>query len=75
MMMFYECVNDFQIEKYDEHGFPTCEYLTVKIGSKWERDDDTDIIGGEVHLENVDGSQWIEISNDTLMDYFRESED
>ncbi len=69
--MFYECIKDFQIEIYDEHGFSTCEYSTVKSGSKWERDDDTDIIGGDVHLDSVDGLQWIEVSNDTLSDYFK----
>lgn len=73
--MFYECIKDFQIENYDEHGFPKCEYSTIKSGSKWERDDETDIIGGDVHLESADGLQWIEISKDTLRDFFKESED
>lgn len=70
--MFYECIKDFKIENYDEHGFPTCEFSTIKRGSEWERDDYAGIIGGDVHLESVDGSQWIEISNDALKDYFKE---
>lgn len=72
--MFYECINDFCIENYDEHEFPTCDYSTIKIGSKWERDDGTNIIGGDIHLESADGTQWIEISNDTLSECFKESE-
>lgn len=70
--MMYECMKDFVLEKYDEDGFPTDEYMAIKKGSKWERDDSTNIIGG-VHLENIGGSQWIEISNKTLNEYFRET--
>lgn len=39
------------------------EYIADKYGI---------IIGSEVHLESVDGLQWIEISKDTLRDYRRE---
>lgn len=70
--MMYECMKDFVLEKYDEDGFPTDEYMAVMKGSKWKRDDSTNIIGG-VHLESVDDSQWIEISNKTLNGYFRET--
>lgn len=70
--MMYECMKDFELEKYDEDGFPTDEYMAIKKGSKWKRDDSTNIIGG-VHLESVDSSKWIEISKKTLNEYFRET--
>lgn len=71
--MFYECIKDFQIENYDEHGFPKCEYSTIKSSSKWERDDETDIIGGEVHLDSLDDDSdfgWIEMSIEKLKENF-----
>lgn len=70
--MMYECMKDFELEKYDKDGFPTDEYMAIKKGSKWKRDDSTNIIGG-VHLESISGSQWIEISKKTLNGYFRET--
>lgn len=68
----YECVVDFELEKYDEDGFWTEEYVTIRKGSQWEIDSESDIIGGEIHLDNVDGTQWIEISKETLNRYFKE---
>lgn len=70
--MMYECMKDFALEKYDKDGFQTDGYMAVKKGSKWERDDSTNIIGG-IHLESIDGSQWIEISKKTLNGYFRKT--
>lgn len=72
--MVYECINDFCVEKYDENGFPTEKYITIKKGTKWELNNHTDLIGGENHLDKIDGTEWIEISNDTLRYYFKESE-
>lgn len=70
----YKCIRNFNIETYDEDGFPTGKFPVIKIGTEWERNNYTNIIGGDVHLDRVEGSQWIEISNDTLDDYFIESE-
>ena len=71
----YKCVKDFNIETYDEDGFSTEKFSVIKSGTEWERNDYTNIIGGDVHLDSVDGSQWIEISNETLKNYFIESEE
>lgn len=70
----YRCIKDFNIEKYDEHCFPTGEYSVIESGTEWEIDDDVDMIGGNVHLEKVYGTEWIEISYDTLNEYFEEIE-
>lgn len=69
--MQYECIRNFVIETYDENGFPTDKYMIIKKDSKWEIDKKSDIIGGEVHLDNVNGTQWIEISKEKLNKYFK----
>lgn len=68
----FECIKDFQIDKYDENGFSTSDYITIRSGSKWQIDETEDIIGGEIHLDDIDGSQWIEVSKETLREYFKE---
>lgn len=70
--MKYRCKKDFQIEIYDEHGMPTIEYRDIKSGTVWTRDDNADYIGGEVHLDNEETMEWIEISHETLREYFEE---
>ena len=70
--MKYRCKKDFPIEIYDEHGMPTTEYRDIKSGTVWTRDDNADYIGGEVHLDNEETMEWIEISHETLREYFEE---
>lgn len=71
----YKCIRDFNVETCDEDGFPTDKFFVIKSGTEWERNNYTNIIGGDVHLDSVDDSRWIEISYDTLKDYFIESEE
>lgn len=70
--MKYRCKKDFQIEIYDEHCMPTMEYGDIKSGTVWTRDDNADYIVGEVHLDNEETMEWIEISHETLREYFEE---
>lgn len=59
----------YYIERYDEDGFPTNEYIDLKVNSEWEITDD-DYIGGEIHLDGLTHDLWIEISEETFMEYF-----
>ena len=62
--MRYKCKNAMEIEKYDEHCFPTGNYDVVTEGSVWY-ENDVNMIGGEVHLECESGGEnvgWIEIT-------------
>lgn len=68
--MVYKCIKDFTLEKYDDHGFPTGEYMTINKGSKWRIDKKTNIIGGEIHLDDVESEQWIEIPKETFQSFF-----
>lgn len=66
----YRCIKDFPIEIYDEYDMPTSEYRDIESGTIWSKDNEADYIGGEVHLDNEDGLEWIEISHETLKIYF-----
>ena len=69
--MKYRCINEFQLEIYDEHGIYTGEYKTIPAGTIWELNKSADYIGGEVHLDHADGS-WIETSRNILEKFFVE---
>lgn len=68
----YKCIKEFEVNKYDDEL--TEEYLTVEKGSIWELDEyGGSIIGGDVHLDEADDSgTWLEISFETLEEYFEE---
>lgn len=69
----HECIREFVVEKYDDNGFPTGKDMIVKEGSKWEVNKKSNITGGEIHLDNVEGTEWVEISEEILNDHFKET--
>lgn len=73
-MKQYECIKTLVVDKYDEDGFLVeNESFVITEGSLWERDDqDRRIAGGEVHLDSVSGYSWLEVSEETLKEYFKE---
>ena len=68
----YNCIKDFNIQLYEEDGFPLDEHKTVTIGSVWCEDKETNIIGGEIHLDCFETLDWIEITRDRLSECFKE---
>lgn len=71
--MRYKCISPFSLEKYDGDGFWTGEHMGVEPGEVYETRD-RDIIGGEIHLDGINVNRWIEISKETLDEYFEEVE-
>jgi hypothetical protein len=70
----YRCVKEFEVENYDEDCFPIYdEYTVIKPGSIWQ-DGGFSFNIGEVHLENDDDLQWIEIPVAYLTEYFKQIE-
>lgn len=69
-MAEYKCTENFSIELYDSDGFPTEEYKEIDIGTIWYRDDESNIIGGEIHLESTGDLGWLEISLERLQERF-----
>lgn len=73
--MEYKCVKEMTLEIVDGDGFgiPN-KYGHVPVGSIWY-EEDTSIIGGEIHLEcasGADGMGWIEITKEHLKEYFEQ---
>ncbi|WP_375104078.1 hypothetical protein ACDZ28_04125 [Paenibacillus sp. RS8] len=72
-MKKYECIKGFSIDKCDGDGFTIEESgMLIEKGSQWfDYTEDYRIVGGEVRLENEDGT-WIEISKGDVSESFKE---
>ena len=74
---YYECIKDFEVEIYDDEGFSTNEYFTVNKGTIWEPHLKHYYDYSDIHLTACDDNadyNWIEISYDTLNEYFKKCE-
>lgn len=72
-MKKYVCIIGFSIDGCDGDGFTIEEsgVLVVK-GTEWvDNEEDYRLVGGEVRLENEDGT-WIEIANSDISEKFKE---
>lgn len=68
----YVCTKGFSIDKYDDGGFLTGEFMDVEKGDVFIASDAANrIIGNKstVHLDSDNGS-WLEISKATLEEHF-----
>lgn len=73
MIIKYVCIEDFEVPFCDEDGGTTEKYSKVKKGSQWNLDPENTytLTGAELRLENNDDElDWIEISNETLDNFF-----
>lgn len=71
--MKYKCINPFMLDTYDNDGFYVGEHMEIKAGEIYEVGNEK-IIDGEIHLDGVNVNRWIEISKETLDEYFEEVE-
>ena len=71
MMKKYKCKKGFSVESYDTDGFLILNNdKVIEEGEIYELDESgSTLIGGEVHLDNPDGS-WLEISQEHLRELF-----
>ena len=69
-MIRYKCIKSFSIPEVDLDGFDEGRLHEVEVGSVYERDDELNILGADVHLEGE--HDWIEISYKDLKEYFEE---
>lgn len=68
--MRYRCIEAFEVDCYTDEGMSNGERVEIAYGSIWERDNETDIIGAEIHLDNVETLEWLEIPGKDLEEYF-----
>lgn len=70
--MKYKCKKSFSMTLFDENGFPVeNEYIQIRAGDIFEKSDDPyrDIGGKDsVRLDNKD--MWVEITPETLKQFF-----
>lgn len=57
------------VEEYDDLGFPTGDFLDFESGSEWEITNDR-YLDGDIHLNGLTYTVWIEISEETFREYF-----
>ena len=70
----YRCVKEFEVENYDDDcSRIDGEYTTIKPGGIWQ-DGGHSFNICEVHLENEDAPQWIEVPTEYLSEYFEQIE-
>lgn len=70
----YRCIKEFEVANCDEDCCPIDgEYITIKSGGIWH-DGGFSFNIDEVHLENDDDLQWIEIPVAYLAEYFKQIE-
>lgn len=71
--MKYKCTEAFEVDGYSGAGMLDVEErIEIACGSIWERDDEIDIIGAGVHLDNPETMEWLEIPEDDLEKYFEQ---
>lgn len=67
----YECKKEFELSEWDDDNNCFSDHImTIEKGSVWDCTGSGYIIDGEVHLENPDTGDWIEISKETLKEHF-----
>ena len=70
MEMKYRYKESFEVDCYTDEGMLTIGRVGIACGSTWERDNETDIIGYGVHLDNLETMEWLEIPDEDLEKYF-----
>lgn len=72
--MRYKCIKEFSVDEYDDDGFYTGKTVYVDAGTIWEENSHRDIIGGDIHLDQIAEryTRWVEIARETLAMNFAE---
>lgn len=71
----FECVNPFDVPKYDEYGFPMHETMKIEKGEVFECDTEIqERMVGSWHdtLRLSNGNKWIEITKENVRANFVE---
>lgn len=75
-MKKHECIKELQVDCYDDNGHYEEKENVIEVGSIWIIEDEEDtfrMIGGDIRLikEGINEYSWLEISKDTLEEYFK----
>ena len=81
MIKRYRCIKPYEVDMYDDEGFDVEELYYINEGDIYELNTENPyrIVGGDLHLdlvEDCNGNKridcWLEISKETLKEYFEE---
>lgn len=70
--MRYICTESFLVEKYDDDGWPTDEYMMIEKGEIYDVNRDWHRVAGRydsIRLEN--NRNWLELLQETIDIYFK----
>ena len=69
MIKTYECISSFEIDKCDEDGFITDEFITIENGEifQWDSDDQD-----EYSIKLVNEERWLIIDRNLFEECFME---
>lgn len=76
-MKKYECIKEFSTYEVNDNGSTINEdgdeeSISIDKGTKWtDYEEDYRFIGGEVRLEQEDGT-WLELTKETVAENFKE---
>lgn len=75
-MKKYRCKSSFCVDEYDDDGFLIENSgMVIEKGEIFKLDKSgSTIIGGEIHLDNINGG-WLEISKKRLEEFFELAEE
>ena len=75
--MKYVCKEGSAVEKYDDDGWPTDEYMSIEVGEVYEVIDDWRVAGGydSIRLENSEKGNWLELQQETIDQYFEPADE
>ena len=69
----YECKKEFEVAKWDnDNDCFSDELMVIEKGSVWGNNGYGHICDGEVRLDNEDTGEWLELSKETLQEYFKD---
>ena len=71
--MIYDCIEDFYVDIVDGDGFTEKQDgMRIRKGSMWKIDEEAvNIMGTDIHLEELTGMNWLELSKERLNRCFR----
>lgn len=74
-MKNYICKKELTLEKYDDGGFWTGDYITIPVGKVFRTEEERLLIATPPAIRLVaDDMSWLEIGPETLREYFKEEQ-
>jgi hypothetical protein len=80
MIKHYRCTKTFEVEEYDDNGYSTDRYITVKRGEAFDYDTENTfhMVGTPEYCllisrnRAANNGRWLDLSKDMIEEYFIE---